>query len=123
MSAKHDFDTVFSKLKSILAPYRPKMVVAADTDDSFYLDAPSIHPQNKKPIFFGAVRKGKAYVSFYLMPVYMFSELLDGASPELRKRMQGKSCFNFKAVDDDLFDELIRLTQRGFTRYRQENYV
>src|SRR2546423_9952924 len=120
MATQTDFDSVFSKLKSILKPYVPKMVVVADTDENFYLDTHSIHPKNKKPIFFGAVRKGKAYVSFYLMPVYVFPELLDAASPELKKRMQGKSCFNFKAVDEDLFDELIRITQRGFTCYKQK---
>jgi hypothetical protein len=27
------------------------------------------------------------------MPVYAWPDLLEDASPELRKRMQGKSCF------------------------------
>jgi hypothetical protein len=44
------------------------------------------------------VRKGKSYVSFHLIPVYMFPDLLKGLSPALEKRMQGKSCFNFKTV-------------------------
>lgn len=33
-------------------------------------------------------------------------------SPALRKRMQGKSCFNFTRVDDALFFELVDLTAR-----------
>ena len=36
------------------------------------------------------------------MPVYMFPDLLDGISPELRRRMQGKSCFNFKKAESAL---------------------
>jgi hypothetical protein len=49
----------------------------------------------KKVIFFGAAQIKKNYVSFYLMPVYMFMfpKLLDNISPELKKHMQGKSCF------------------------------
>jgi hypothetical protein len=43
-----------------------------------------------------------AYVSFYLMPVYMYPDLVDGISLELTKRKQGKSCFNFETVDDHL---------------------
>lgn len=54
------------------------------------------------------------------MPVYMYPEMLDDISPELRKRTQGKSCFNFKTVDETLFDELAALTKRGFERFQQE---
>ncbi len=40
------------------------------------------------------------------MPVYVFPELLGAVRPLLRKRMQGKSCFNFTRVDPALFEEL-----------------
>lgn len=43
----------------------------------------------------------------------MFPDLLLGASAALKKRMQGKACFNFKAVDEDAFEELEALTRRG----------
>jgi hypothetical protein len=36
---------------------------------------------------------------------------LEGISEELRRRMQGKSCFNFTAVDETLFEELADLTR------------
>jgi hypothetical protein len=64
--------------------------------------------------WFGAVRLGKAYVSYYLMPVYGDPRMLDDMSPELRKRMQGKSCFNFTRVDEPLFAELAEVTRRGY---------
>jgi len=34
--------------------------------------------------------------------------------------MQGKSCFNFKSVDEDLFTELETLTKMGFERFKNE---
>jgi hypothetical protein len=58
----------------------------------------------------------KNYVSFHLMPVYMYPDLLEGASPGLMKRMQGKSCFNFKRVEPDTFEELRALTERSCQR-------
>lgn len=45
--------------------------------------------KNKKPLYFGAVKIGENYVSFHLMPVYVFPELLNEISPELKRRMQG----------------------------------
>ena len=78
-------------------------------------------PRLPRPIrsglFFGAVKIGKRYVSFHLMPVYVHPELLDGISPELRQRMQGKSCFNFTRPDDALFAELGSLTGAGYNAY------
>ena len=55
------------------------------------------------------------------MPVYMFPELLKDISPELKKHMQGKSCFNFKKVEPDLFKELSDLTRKGVEKFRSEN--
>ena len=47
------------------------------------------------------------------MPVYVNPKLLNNISPELKRRMQGKSCFNFKKIDESLFEELAVLTKRG----------
>jgi hypothetical protein len=65
-----------------------------------------------KPRFFGAVQTRKSYVSYHLMPVYENPSLLDGISDGLRKKMQGKSCFNFTVSDPSLFEELDALTKK-----------
>jgi hypothetical protein len=57
------------------------------------------------------------------MPMYIFPELLRGISPALKKRMQGKSCFNFKAIDDELFAELGVLADKGFQRFKREKWA
>jgi hypothetical protein len=64
------------------------------------------------------VRLGKRYVSFYLMAVYGSPELLASVSPELRRRMQGKSCFNVTRFDDQLFAELADFARRSIDGYR-----
>jgi hypothetical protein len=69
---------------------------------------------------FGSVQIGKRYVSYHLMPVYAFPDMLNNASPQLRKRMQGKSCFNFTKLDDTMVGELYAITTTGLERYRQE---
>ena len=72
---------------------------------------------------FAGVRKGKRYVSYHLLSVYLEPDQLEGISPELRRRMQGQSCFNFTRVDDALFDELDTLTQRGRDLYAERDLL
>ena len=113
--AEQDFRPLFDRLKGILEPYAPEMHVSADDDKGYSLDlAP---PEERNPTtWFGGVMRWKRYVSFYLMPVYAEPSLLDGASPDLRKRMQGKSCFNFNKLDEPLIGELESLVRTGYER-------
>lgn len=107
---------VFDKLKAILTPYAAGLDITQDDPTAFYLDTRHIMA-NGKPLFFAAVALKKKYVSYHLMPVYVSPALLDTISEPLRKRMQGKSCFNFRSVDPDLFAELSDLTARGYRLY------
>ncbi len=115
-------EEIFHYLKAILAPYSSGMVVVIDKQDNFYLNTHHVM-KNKKPMYFGSVKINKNYVSFHLMPVYVFPKLLESISPELMKRMQGKSCFNFKATDVKLFDELKQLTKVGYEKYQKADYL
>lgn len=122
MAEKANLNEVFNELKSIFKPYLKKMDVATDTDTHYMLNTRYIM-RNKQPLCFGGVRVGKSYVSFYLMSAYTCPELLDSMSPELRKRMQGMSCFNFKAVDKKLFKELKSLTKAGAVKFTDDEFI
>lgn len=119
MSPLTDFPIVFEHLKNILEPFAPKLTVTADTSSAYSLDGP-YSEKWKKELFFGSTQLKKNYVSFYLMPVYMYPDLLKDISPELKKRMQGKSCFNFKKVEPELFRELAELAKNSYERFQKE---
>ena len=119
---KSQASAVMSGLRAILEPYEAQLVRTAASDNGYSLGTRHILP-NKQPLFFGSVQLRKNYVSFYLMPVYVFPDLLNGISSSLRKRMQGKSCFNFRQPDPVLFGELAVLTRAGFERYHSAGYV
>ena len=119
MSTQTDLPRVFEQLKSILKPYASSLTLKTDTPDTYYLDGP-YSERWKKELFFGSAQIKKNYVSAHVMPVYAHPELLDGISPELRKRMQGKSCFNFKKVDEPLLAELGDLIDRGTARFEAD---
>lgn len=121
-AAKQDLDVVFAELRKILKPYAAKLEITVDTPSALSVDTHHVM-KSKKPLFFGAVHARKSHVSFHLMPVYVDPALLRDASTALRKRMAGKSCFNFAAVDRVLFKELAALTKAGFARYKAEGFV
>jgi hypothetical protein len=117
-----EFANVFSALRSLLARHAPRLDVMQDTASAYTLNA-AYSERWKKVIFFGAVQINKNYVSYHLFPVYMFPDLLDSISPQLRKRMQGKNCFNFKSLDGAQQAELDQLTERAFRRFEAEGLI
>ena len=117
-------DDAFAQLRELLAAHAGELVVKADSPGQYHLDAPRpFFPDKPASAYFGGVRTGKRYVSYHLMAVYADPALLAGVSPTLKKRMQGKSCFNFKEVDKELFRELSKLTESGYKRFKKEKLV
>lgn len=106
------FEDVYTILSAMMKSFSDSLVVKADSKDGLMLVGPNPDIKGRE-LWFGGVEIKKNYVSYHLMPVYMNPGLLEGLSPELRKRMQGKSCFNFKKVDEKLFSDLRDLTQKG----------
>lgn len=115
------FDRTFNALRALLTPYQAELVLVHDSATHYYLDTAHQMP-NKKPLFFAAVKIGKHYVSFYLMPVYVFPDMLDGMSSTLADCMQGKSCFNFKQISAEQLAALRLLVEQGRARYQAAGY-
>ncbi len=122
-----DFAAIFWQLKPVLAKYARLLSVKADTPREYTLvtKSPSPFPQHKgQPLYFGSVRLGKAYVSLHLMPLYMCPELTKAISPALKKRMQGKTCFNFKNEPDPaLMADLKRLTEASIEQWAGRKWL
>jgi hypothetical protein len=127
MPEAEDFSAVFAILKPILKKHVRSLAVQADTAEGYSLvtKRPSPFPQHKgEPMFFGAVRTGKSYVSFHLMPLYMNPRLQATLPPGLKKRMQGKSCFNFKEEPaPEIVAELGRLTAACLDDWRERKWL
>ncbi len=120
MPNRDEFPHVFEELKKILQSHVPPLVATTDTPDNYYLNTAVPIVAKQPPGFFAAaVQIKKNYVSYHLMSVYVFPDLLENISDRLKKRMQGKSCFNFSTVDAPMFAELAQLTAEGFQRFRE----
>jgi hypothetical protein len=122
-SDKPDLAPVFEKLKCILQKYQKGALNGTDKPGTYTLAGPPTDKTRGRSPWFGAVITQKRYVSYHLMPVYGCRELLENMSPGLKKRMQGKACFNFTSVDEPLFKELAALTDRGYRRFKELKYI
>src|SRR6476646_2859713 len=120
-AAKPDLAPVFAALRQLLEGFLGYLAVQTDKPGNYHLETPSIL-HRKKPLYFAGVRTGKNYVSFHLLYLYYNPAALKALSPALTKRMQGKACFNFTAVDEDCFAELGRLIADGLKIYKSEKF-
>jgi hypothetical protein len=112
--AERDFVEVFGRLREIMAEHAGGMDVAADGPAGYRLNTRHVR-KDGYVLMFGAVQIKKRYVSYHLMPVYLAPPGVLPVSDQLRRRMQGKACFNFTRIDEGLFAELSELTRRSVT--------
>ena len=126
-----EFESVFARLRAILQPYAAKFSVSEDKADTYSLAGP-VGPaalaawggKMKYPHMpVACVRVGKAYVSYHLMGLYTNTKLKATMSPRLKTRMQGKTCLNFKSVDEDLFAELQAITARAIKDFSAAGFT
>ena len=108
-----DLTAVEARLRTIFQPYRDRLTVSKEGPGGIFLELPGY--EGKPWGYVGGTRVGKSYVSYYLMGAYD-GGLQASMSPELRKRMQGKTCFNFRTIDEPLFAELEQLTATAIAR-------
>ena len=115
------FLETFLRLKAVLAVHAPHLAVVTDTPTVYTLHAPDMAATSaSSETFLSSIQIKKRYVSFHLMPVYYYPDLLNDLPPRLEARRHGKSCFNFTRIDDATVEDLARLTAASFDRDRRE---
>lgn len=114
------FSLIFQELRDLYVPFAPQAVVTADTPDHYWLGTHEVRARDGYRTAFGGVKIGKSYVSAHLMPLYVHTDMLQIPGPALRRRMQGKSCFNFRVADPILFAELGRVIGQSAARFAED---
>jgi hypothetical protein len=108
-------EAVEARLRAILDPYRDRL-------EAFEIyGVPMLRrPGARAHEWFAGVNRGNGVVRFSLLPMHRHPELLDGLSPELRKRKRGASLFAFSRIDDAQVAELEALVVRSFEADQQD---
>jgi hypothetical protein len=121
MPSTEGFAATFAALRAILEPHAKRLTVTVDEPGHFELASPTMTDRVGRPLFCAAVQINKSYVSYHLMPVYANPALRNSLSPALKKRMQGKSCFNFTTVEPGQLKELAAVTKKGIAGFKNLN--
>jgi hypothetical protein len=130
-SSSAEFKAVFGRLRAILERNSSGLTVSPNTATHYGLVGP-VGPatlrawggkKKSETIMVAWLHLGKAYVSYHLMALYGEPKLGEGMSAALRKRRQGKTCLNFKTVDETLFSELEDLTTRCCEGMKRRGFV
>lgn len=114
---------IFQALRPLFYQHADKCVVLHDEPHRYYLGTHEVREKDGYRTDFGGVEVKKNYVSAHLMPVYIHPEMLTDLSPDLKRRMQGKSCFNFKKPDAALFEELNHLVKLGIFQFEKDGRI
>jgi hypothetical protein len=118
MPSTEGFAATFAALRAILEPHAKRLTVTVDEPGHFELASPTMTDRVGRPLFCAAVQITKNYVSYHFLPVYANTALRNSLSPALRKRMQGKSCFNFTTVEPGQLKELAAVTKKGIAGFK-----
>jgi len=115
-------EELYQELRAVLSAHASVLDVVTDEPGYYYLNT-NVKDGKGKPHFFGMVKKGPKKVALHLMPLYCDASLAASISPPLKKRMQGKTCFNFTKAQPDLMNELGALTDKCIASYRADGKV
>jgi hypothetical protein len=113
------FGGTFAALRGVLEANAKGLIVTVDKPGDYQRADRTLTDRIGRPLFVAAVQTRKNYVSFHLLPMYGSPDLVAELSPALRKRMQGKACFNFRTIDAVQLKELRAVTRKGITRLKK----
>ncbi len=118
MPKTNRFAQTFAALRAILEPHAKRMTVTVDEPGHYQLASPTMTDRVGRPLFCASVEINRNYVSYHLVPVYTDKALRESLSASLKKRMQGKSCFNFTTVEPGQLKELAVVTRKGISGFK-----
>ena len=128
-----NLDKIFIEIKNILEKNSGNYFKTEKYIGSQAKQKPGFHLYgNKKVSLFGkkpqqtyiaGVIQQKNYVSFYFSPIYSHPDEFIEMSPELRKTLKGKSCFNINKITSQLLDELEEFLKKGIDMYKEIKWI
>src|SRR5688572_18906148 len=97
-SIEEPLSGTFITLRKMLQQHGRQLRIVADNPGDFQLASRTQVDRIGRPLFAASVQIRKRYVSLHVVGICA-PELLEAMSPGLRKRLSGKTCFNFTTID------------------------
>ena len=127
-----ELQSIFVTLRAILEKHSEGLSVTDNTINRYALEGHA-GPATlrawggkiKRPLVPVAwVEIGKTGVNYHLMGIYGNAKLCDGMSKQLKARLTGKSCFNFRTQEHvSLANELEQLTTDALVAFDTAGFI
>ena len=114
----HQFGATFAALREVLASFTDLLMVTVSKAGDYQVSSRTLKDRMGRPLFVAGVQIKKNYVSYHLLPLYMNPALQKRVPPALKKRMQGKACFNFTGIAPEQIREIAELTREGIEMFK-----
>ena len=117
---------IFLELRSILSSYVPPLVVRIDEEtryDVYGSKTVQVGKTKKDGIYFASIIIQKHHVGFYFFPIYTHRDRFDDVPENLMKLLKGKSCFHLKRFDENIFDDIKWIMDKGMNIYKEEGWI
>lgn len=120
--------SIFETLKRALEKCAPPMAVSKDKEGVYELmgNKPVPYGSKKKIVpgmYFSSVVARKDMVSFYFFPLYYLKKDYQDLIPTLIKSLKGKTCFNFKKMEQLNAKELDIMLKKGVQAWKKSGYM
>lgn len=119
------FPEIFERIKKQMLPYGKRMDVRADKPGNYQLyilNEFELAGRKFKECYFGGAVIKKTMVAFYFFPIYTHPKSFT-LPDAIKKNLKGKSCFNFKKIDEVQEKAIAQLLKEGADFYKKEKIL
>ncbi len=127
-------ENIFLEIKKILEKHSSNFLIkekyigsqAKQQKPGFHLYGSkevSLFGKKPQPTYIAGVIQQKNYVSFYFSPIYSHPDFFKNITPDLKKFLKGKSCFNINKINPQLLEEIEDLLKLGIIKYKEIDWI
>lgn len=128
-----NLDEIFKKIKNVLENNSEDLFTTDRYIGSQAKQKPGFHLYGNKEVslfgkkpqqtYIAGVIQQKNYISFYFSPIYSHPDEFFEISPNLRKTLKGKSCFNINKIPPQFLKDLEDILKKGIDKYKEIKWI
>ena len=128
-----NLEEIFKGIKQILEKNSEDLFTTTIYIGSQAKQKPSFHLYGNKEVslfgkkpqktYIAGVIQQKNYVSFYFSPIYSHPDEFVEISPNLKKTLKGKSCFNITKITPQFLEEIEEILKKGIDMYKEIEWI
>ncbi len=117
---------IFNEARKILKSFSKGMKAATDTDKRYDLygnKKVTMFNKEHDGFYFASVILQKGFVGFHFFCQYTHPKFLSEIPENLKKCLKGKTCYQLKKMDPEIFKSLKIALKKGYDLYKKSGLI